>query len=161
AIVFDDDLNDFVFGFGVDTQAMGLRTLLHGLNGVGDKVINDLLELVRISVGFGEIWRKVEREADFEPVQVKLPQLGNALNDVVEIDHLAFWRLFAGKGEEIANKFSGASAFVGNFLEVTAGLGRKFVMSENQFQITFNNGKRIVQFVGDAGDHLAEGRKFF
>jgi hypothetical protein len=61
-----------------------------------------------------------------------------------------------GEGEELADQLGGAVAFLDDNLQIGAGLGADLVVGDDQIEIAFDDGKGVVQFVGDAGDHLAK-----
>ena len=70
-------------------------------------------------------------------------------------------RLLPGEGQEIADKLGGAIAFAGDLFQIGPQLAAQFAAAQNQFQVSFDDRQRVVQFVGHARNHLAQCGELF
>ena len=87
-------------------------------------------------------------------------QLHGAPQDGVELHRTALRRHLAGKAEQVLHDLLGALRFLQNHAQVLAGGFRKFGILHQQIGKSENRGQRIIDFVGDAGDQLSDGRHF-
>src|SRR5439155_2697992 len=161
AIVFDQNPNEVLRLSGGDLQTAGLRRFRQCLERITQQVREHLLDLV--GIGLSERKMRVEVEFHFGSRfwQIELAQLRRSPNDFVQVYGFPMNRLFAGKGQEIADQFGGAVAFEGDLLQVGSRGLAQWVPSQNQLQVAFDDRQWIVQLVRDAGNHLAERRELF
>ena len=90
-----------------------------------------------------------------------MPQLDEPLDNFVEVDRFAMRRLLARKRQEVHHQLGRAVAFMRRLFQIRARLRAQLMMGQHQFQVTFDHRQRIVQFMRDAGNHLADGGEFF
>ena len=88
-------------------------------------------------------------------------KLKSAVNNAIEIDRFFLGRSGTGKFEKILNDARGAAGLATrDFKLALGGFGIGGAFAE-QFRDAENGGERIVEFVGDPGEHLAHGGQFF
>src|SRR5258708_9038876 len=131
------------------------------LQGFAHQVSDQVVDLVGVGGDAGKLRIGLEDDFGFGDAEVELAKLNQARNHVIEVDGFAMGGLFAREGEEIHDELGGAVAFVGGLLKVSAGLRAQVVVGKDEFEIAFDDRERIVEFLGDAGNHPANGREFF
>src|SRR5208282_5860148 len=142
-------------------DAAGLANFTNGLFRIADEIEEDLNELVGVT-GDG---RKAGEgtEVDFNAVAAKgmLVQLQGAVYDVVEVEHLFLRRSGAREFQKVLHDARGAAGLTVSHFELALGAIVDALAIAEQFADAENGGERIVQFVSDAGEHLAHGGEFF
>ena len=83
-----------------------------------------------------------------------------ALQDGVDLNRLALRRHLAGKAEQVLHNPLGALRFLENHAEIAAGALGEFGVFHQEIGESEDGGEGIVNFVGDAGDQLSNGRHF-
>ena len=84
-----------------------------------------------------------------------------ALQDGIELNGLALRRHLAGKAEQVLHDLLGALRFLQNHAQIAARAFGDLGIFHQQVGESEDGGERIVDFVGDAGDQLSDGRHFF
>ena len=130
-----------------------------GLLGVDDEVQENLRQLAGIAEDGGQIGFGREVYGDVIAAQGMLVELQAALNQVAHL-HGGLARLGrAGELEqEVLNNLRGTARLtMGQFELPAAGVVGSRV--PEQFGHTEDGGERVIQLVGDSGDHLTHGRE--
>src|SRR5580698_6102676 len=98
---------------------------------------------------------------DAVTVEVVRTQSHGAAQNRIQLDGAALRRHLAGKTEQILNDLFGSLRFLQNDSEIFAGTLRYFGVAHHQIGKTQNCSERIVDFMRDSGNQLADGGHFF
>src|SRR6266852_5735337 len=131
-----------------------------GVNRVVHDIQKDLLELVWVGGGDGEIPRQVQVDTDVVHTQVIITQRQRLFESLVNL-HLNTLRLvLAGETQEILHDAVGALCLLVKFVGILDSLLPHLSAGSQQLAVAEDGGKRVVQFVRDAGDQLTDRRQF-
>src|SRR5208337_481460 len=143
-----------------DLNAGGPRGFADSVVSVVQDVEKYLLQLVGISddqgQGLVEAFDHLNAVAD----EIVRAQVHGALQDGVELHGLALRRHLAGKAEQVLHDLLGALRFLQNHAQIAAGAIGEFGVFHQEVGESEDGGEGIVDFVGDAGDQLSDGRHF-
>ena len=149
-------------GSAADPDAKGamITSLSNGLLGIGDQVEEHLSELAGVAEDERNIGLSGKIDRNAIRAQRMFVKLQAALNQFAQIEANLARLGRARKSQEALHDLSGAARLaMGNF-ELPArgiifrGIAQKFGHAEHR-------GERIIQLMGDAGNHLAHSRKPF
>lgn len=127
--------------------------------GVVYDVQEDLLELVRVGDGDGKGWGEVGLHGDVVDSEFVVAEFKRRADEVVNGDGSLLWLCGPREGEEVLYD-SGCSLGLGiDFLQGGAAVFI-YVFAEEEFGVAHNTGEGIIEFVGNAGDELADGCHF-
>src|ERR1700686_972149 len=144
-------IDDKVLGF--DGEPGGEE---HGVAGVDGEIEEDLLELA--GVGFYAAEGIAEAQAEFDVFANQAAQeLAHFGDEFVGVEDLGLKGLHAAKREHLAGEGSRAIGGFANLLRaaVEGVFGLQAV--EKQIAVAANYGQQVVEVVGDAAGHAAEG----
>src|SRR6266446_4530934 len=161
AIILDGDPDAVGVACEAHLDAAGVADLADGLFRIGDKIQEDLDELIGVADDAGKAGLRTEFHLDVVAAERMLVQLQSALDEAVDVERFLVRGRGARELEEILDDARGAARLpMGEF---QLSLGRvigAFPLSEKLGDAE-DSGERIVQLVGDAGEHLAHGGQFF
>src|ERR1700687_3257174 len=118
-----------------------------------------MLELVCIGRSNGEILCQVQVDADIVHPQVIITQRQRLLESLVELHGSTLGLVLAGEAQEILNNTVGALCLLVKFVGILDALLSHLPAGSQQLAVTEDGGKRVVQFVRDTGDQLADRRQ--
>ena len=144
-----------------DHQPAAAVGLQHGLLGVGDDVEENLLQLVRVGDGLGQVAVEFAHDLDVVHREFVIAQLDGALQDVVHARQRAFRFLLAREREQVLHDLLAAQRQVVDLEQAVAGALVQILAQLQELGIAHDAGERIVQLVGNAGDQFADGGEFF
>jgi len=120
AVVGEDDTDTVTRAGRADGEAPAALGLKHGLLGVDDDVEEDLLELVRVGQGLGELGVQVHLQADVLQPQVVAAELQDTLEKDIEVHQFLFGLAAASKGEEVLDDLCRSLRFAEYGLDLSA-----------------------------------------
>ena len=132
--------------------------------GVGDEIQEDLDELVGVAQDAGKAGVGAKIHFDVVAAQRMFLKLKRALDEIVDVEKFFLSGSGAREFEQVLHDARGAAGLAMREIELA---GEGFVIASlagalaKQFGDAENGGERIIQFVGDAGEHLAHGGEFF
>src|SRR6266849_1431874 len=130
-----------------------------GVNRVVHHIQKDLLELVGVGRGNGEILRQVQVDSDVVHTQVIITQRQRLFEGLVNL-HLNTLRLvLAGEAQEILDDAVGALGLLVKLVGILDSLLSHLSTGGQQLAVAEDGGKRVVQFMRDAGDQLPDRRQ--
>ena len=133
---------------------------VNGLLGIGDEIEKNLGKLAGVAQNGGKAGLGDEIDGDAIGAQGMFVKLKAALNQVAQL-HGGLARLGrAGKRKQALHDLSGAARLTMRKFKLAAHGGIDSGIAQ-EFGDPQDGGKGIVQFMGDAGDHLAHGREAF
>src|SRR5271157_2879298 len=142
-------------------DAAGLAKFPNGLFRIADEIEEDLNELVGVTGDGRKTGERTEVDFDVVAAQGMLVQLEGAVDDVVEVEHPLLRRSGAREFQKVLHDAGGAACLTVSHFELALGAIVDALAIAKQFANAENGGERIVQFVSDAGEHLAHGGEFF
>ena len=160
-VVLDRQLHEVSRGARPDGELAGRGRIHHRLQRIVEQIREQLVDLVRIGGDQREPGIQFERQLGPGGVQFAAAEFGEALGQVVQADIFAVRGLFPRQGKEIQDQLGGAVAFHGGLLEVGARPGIQIVVGKHELEIALDHRERIIQFVGHAGNHPADGGQLF
>src|SRR5882762_4036910 len=126
---------------------------------VVNNVEKDLLDLVRIDHGFGQTRIQLSGDLDIARAHLILKELDRAFDQLVNTRELSLGLMASRETEQALNDLLATkSAFV-NHVQVTLML-RILIGGFEEFRKAHHRGQRIVQFMRDAGNELANTGEF-
>src|SRR6266852_6107214 len=161
AIILDGDPDAVGVTCEAHLDAAGVADLADGLFRIGDKIQEDLDELIGVADDAGKAGLRAEFHLDVIAAERMLVQLQSALYEAVDVERFLVRRRRARELEKILDDTSGAARLPMREFELALGwfIG-PFPFAE-QLGNAEDGGKRIVQLVGDAREHLSHGSQFF
>src|SRR5580700_7058392 len=131
----------------------------HGVAGVDGEIEEDLLELAGVGFDAAEGIAEAQAELDVFTNQAA-EELAHVGDEFVEVEDLGLKDLHAAEGEHLAGEGSGAVGCFANLLAtaVEGLVGLQAV--EKQIAVAADYGEQVVEVVGDAACHAAEGFHF-
>ena len=134
---------------------------LHGLERIAQQVEDDLLDLHPIAQDRGQLAREVELDLDAELAGVALDHLGGVADQRVQVGRLPLGGLLAHQVAHAPDDLAGAQRLVGHRLEdrqELRGSHRPVAHAEHgALRVVGDRPERLVDLVGEAGGHLADG----
>src|SRR5579859_352071 len=121
AIVLERDGNARPETSKTDMNTTRFTDLSNGLLGVGDKIEEDLNELIGVAHNAGQVRLRTEVNLDVVSAERMLVQLQSAVDDAVEIDGLLLGRGRPGEFEKILNDACGAASLAMSQFELALG----------------------------------------
>src|SRR5690349_4165969 len=163
AVVLKGDDDAVAAAAGANLEAAGLADFADGLLGVGDEIQEDLDELVGVTQDAGKTSVGEKVHFDVVAAQGVFVKLERALDEIVDVEKLLLRRTGTREFEQVLHDARGAAGLAMGEIELAhegfvlaslaSALAKKFGDAED-------GGERVVQFVGDAGEHLAHGGEF-
>jgi len=131
----------------------------HGVAGVDGEVQENLFELA--GVGFDAAERITEAQAEFDVFANETAEkLAHVGDEFVEVEDFGLKDLHAAEGEHLAGEGSGTVGSFANLLGAAVEGIFWLQMVEKQVAVAADDGEEIVEVVGDAAGHAAEGFHF-
>ena len=128
--------------------------------GVSYQIQEDLLKLVRVGDGLGQIAVQVSFYFDVVYLQIVVSELDSSFENLVDVRYDPFGLLLARKGQQVLNYFLAAQGETVDFEEaVLCALIQVFSQLE-KLRVAHDSGQRIVKLVSDPGYQLADGGQF-
>lgn len=158
-IVLDVEEDAAGAGAGAQHNAAGTTGGGNRLLTVHEQIENHLLELDGIGERGREIGCEMDLDSDAGALEIVGAQAEGALDDFVEANGRTVQLGLASEHEQAADDVGGAFGF----LTEAMGIGERAAVEgpfKQQMAVAHHRGEGIVQFVGDAGDHLAERSQF-
>ena len=160
AIVVDGDAHGGSIARGGDGDAARTLMRFDGLARVVDDVEHDLLDLVSVGQHERQLLGKMRDDLHVAGAERVGNHLQNVLDELVHGDGLAFRLLAARETQERLHDFRAAFGGLEDHVEMAAVLVAHVGVLEH-FGKAHDGGQRVVQFMRDARDELADGGKFF
>ena len=142
-------------------NASGPPGVADGVVSIVQDVEKHLLELVGISDDRGQGLVEMFDHLNAVTDEVVRTQVDGALQDGVELKREALRRHLAGKAEQVLHDLLGALRFLENHSQIAAGAFGDLGVGQQEVGESEDGGEGIVDFVGDAGDQLSDGRHLF
>ena len=153
--------SELVFHAGPDPQVALLAFFQNGVNGVIDEVEKDLLQLVRIRGNLREVGCKIQMHADLAHAQVIVAKGQSIFESGIEAHGNAFGLMLPRKAQKVLHDAVSALGLFVEFLGIAESQRPDLPAGGQQLAVAEDRGKRIIQLVGNAGNELPDGGKFF
>src|ERR1039458_2981488 len=160
AVIAKGNLDECVGARAHDLNASGASGFTDSVVSVIQDIEKHLLQLVRISDDLGQGLVEPFDHLNAVTDEVVGAQVDGALQDGVDLHGLALRRHLAGKAEQVLHDLLGALGFLQNDAQIAARAFGEFGVFHQEVGKSEDGGERIVDFVGDAGDQLSNGRHF-
>ena len=154
-VKFADDVS--IFGIDPDGQQAAAATLHHGVGGVVDDVQIDLLHLMRIGDHRRQGGMKISLDHDVVDLQIVIAQGDGIFDNVAQIDMRFMGLVLAGKRQQILHDSLGPLGLLVKFPHII-GAALFQLLHFQKLRVADDGGQRIIQFVSNARDQLADGR---
>ncbi len=138
-----------------------LSGILHGIVGVIENIQENLLQLLRVAEGWGEIFVEVLGHFDAVAGEIIAAKLDGLTQDIVDVNEFALNGALAGETQQVLHDVFGALGLVQDDLEILAGVVGYRGILEQQVGEAKNGGERIIDLVGHAGNQAADGGHLF
>src|SRR5579872_586194 len=131
----------------------------HGVARVHDKIDDDLLELIEVSLDEPEIAAVLDLELD-PLTDEAAQQILQFRENVGELQYLRPKRLAPRKSEQLPYQASGPIGVLLDLHDVLKGRIRRPMIGEQKVRIADDGGQHIVEVMGDAAGQLTDGLHF-
>jgi hypothetical protein len=144
-----------------DLDATGGADFANGLLGIGNQIEEDLNELVGVANEGGHALTLAEVNFDGVALEGVLVELEGAVHDGVEIERFLLRGGGPGEFEQVLDNAGSAASLAVSHVKLALGVLIGAGTIAEKFAGAEDGGEGIVQFVGNAGEHLAHSGKFF
>src|SRR5712672_3381075 len=141
-----------------DNAASALR--FDGMPRIANQVHQDLLELPGIAVDEWEHRIEIEFHANVLGRGVEALKFQSASDNLIKRNATSLGTRVPGGEEELGQDSAGALRFLENLARLVRA-AKRIAAQKKALRVTEDAGKRVAEFVSDAGDHLAEFGEFF
>src|SRR5215469_12534638 len=110
---------------------------------------------MRIGGRYREIGREIQVDANIAHPQIVVSKSQSLLERLIHLDGDSFRLVLAGKAQEILDNPVRSLRLLVKFFGVYDASGPQLTDGSQQLAISQDGGKRVVQFMSNAGDELA------
>src|SRR5712672_1021192 len=145
---------------GLYTNDATFTLRFDGMARIADQVHQHLLQLPRITIDEGQHRIEIEFHSDILGCGAKTLKFESASDNLIKRNPTSLGTRVPGREQELAQDSAGALRFLENLARLVRA-AKRIAAQKKALRVTEDAGKRVAEFVSDAGDHLAEFGEFF